>query len=113
MNQEFSYDIPKGEAVTPALNSPGVAANTLQALKLLAGSILSQVSSLERNQTRIEGDRFDLVKEVERFETHIIRCALVRAGGRQRQAALLLNIKPTTLHYKMKRYGLSQEPSDR
>ena len=113
MNQRFSYDrnYVENEVVIPDRNSPAVEQNRLQALKLLADLILSEVESLERDRDRklVETDRIDLVQEVERFESDIIRCALVRTGGRQREAARLLNIKPTTLHAKLRRYGISHK----
>jgi DNA-binding NtrC family response regulator len=78
----------------------------LEALKMLASSMLTEVVALRENrEIRIDA-KLDLVEEVRRLEIDLIRCALIRTGGRQRQAARLLNVKPTTLHEKMKRYGI-------
>jgi DNA-binding NtrC family response regulator len=85
---------------------PAVVNNKLEAMHVLAASLLSEVISLEKNADAVVRSRMDLSEEVHRFESDIIRCALVRTGGRLRQAANLLNIKPSTLHAKMKRYGL-------
>jgi DNA-binding NtrC family response regulator len=85
---------------------PAVVNNKLEALHVLAASLLSEVISLEKNADAVGRSRMDLSEEVHRFESDIIRCALVRTGGRLRQAANILNIKPSTLHAKMKRYGL-------
>lgn len=86
-------------------NSPVVINNKLEALKMLANSILAEVTSLKQYREAVSQD-IDLAEEVKRFETDLIRCALVRTGGNQRKAARLLKIKPTTLHEKMKRYGV-------
>ena len=60
-----------------------------------------------------DNDRYnqiDLQAEVRRFETELIRSALIHTGGRQRQAARLLGTKVTTLNTKIKRYGIEIEP---
>jgi DNA-binding NtrC family response regulator len=80
--------------------------NKLEALKVLANSILFEVASLEKDREISAHPNVDLSGEVQRFEEDLIRCALTRTGGRQRRAAALLGIKPTTLHAKMKRYGM-------
>ena len=85
---------------------PAVMNNKLEALKVLANSILSEVASLEKDREIASHPNVDLSGEVQRFEEDLIRCALTRTGGRQRRAAALLGIKPTTLHAKMKRYGM-------
>jgi len=53
----------------------------------------------------------DLAEEVKRYEMGLIKSALARSGGNKREAARLLNVKPTTLHEKMKRCGMRPEPS--
>ena len=45
--------------------------------------------------------------EVRRFEIELIQSALRRTNGVQTEAAALLGLKPTTLHAKLKLYGLS------
>ena len=85
---------------------PAVVNNKLEALHVLAASLLAEVISLEGNGDAVMQSKMDLSEEVRKFERDIIRCALVRTGGRLRRAATLLNIKPSTLHSKMKRYGL-------
>lgn len=100
--REFDQD-----AATPAVMS-----NKLEALRVLANSILTELASLEHDRNIVAKSDIDLADEVQRFETNIIKCALVRTGGRQRQAARLLHIKPTTLHAKMKRYGILQIESE-
>ena len=87
---------------------PAVINNKLEALKVLANSILVEIASLAKNSEISEQPNVDLASEVQRYEADLIRCALTRTGGRQRRAAALLGIKPTTLHEKMKRYGMIQ-----
>lgn len=87
--------------------------NRLEALKVLSQSLLREVEALKSN-TKSEDDMIDEVKdgkinldkEVQKYEVELIRCALVRTGGRQRRAAKLLNVKISTLNAKIKRYGI-------
>ena len=51
----------------------------------------------------------DFQREVRRFESDLIRCALIRTGGRQRRAARLLGIKAATLNAKIKRYRIDAD----
>lgn len=93
------------------LNQPAngsmITSNRLEALTVLTNSILREVESLKKNGDVTLQEKIDLSSEVERFETDLIRCALMRTGGKQRRAALLLNVKVTTLNAKIKRYGIS------
>lgn len=89
-----------------AVSRPAVMTNRLEALKVLANSILAEAASLETNLELTDAVNVDLAGEVQRYEADLIRTALIRTGGRQRRAAALLSIKPTTLHEKMKRYGM-------
>ncbi len=79
------------------------------ALKTLAEALLAESSGLERTLSRDDDGRIDLFAEVQRFETELIRCALIRTGGRQRPAAQLLGMKITTLNSKVKRYNINVE----
>lgn len=87
--------------------------NHLEALSVLSKSLLREVESLKDN-TKTKGEtmenlsdgRIDLDREVQKYEAELIRCALVRTGGRQRRAARLLNVKISTLNSKIKRYGI-------
>lgn len=80
----------------------------LDALKELVQTLLKEVEALEdARPARVESDgRISLAAEVRRFESDLIRWALVRTGGHQRRAARLLNLKVTTLNAKIKRYGI-------
>ena len=96
------------------VQSPSAMHNRLEALKVLSQSLLQEVEAL-KNNTKSERDlleevkdgKIDLEREVQKYEVELIRCALVRTGGRQRRAAKLLNVKISTLNAKIKRYGIS------
>lgn len=49
----------------------------------------------------------DFEEEVRAFEVHLIKRALKQTRGNQKQAAYLLKMKHTTLHTKIKRYGIA------
>ncbi|HLM61461.1 MAG TPA: helix-turn-helix domain-containing protein [Pyrinomonadaceae bacterium] len=51
-------------------------------------------------------DRVDFFEEVCRFETRLIKRALLHAGGSQRKTARLLGINISTLNNKIKRYRI-------
>ncbi|MGH9819431.1 MAG: hypothetical protein ACRD43_04610, partial [Pyrinomonadaceae bacterium] len=55
---------------------PAVINNKLEALKVLANSILFEVASLEQDREIASHTKVDLSGEVQRFEVDLIRCAL-------------------------------------
>lgn len=75
-------------------------------LKILALSLLREISSAENMDEGNGKHAIDLQSEVRRFETELIRSALIQTGGSQRQAARLLGTKVTTLNTKIKRYKI-------
>ena len=75
-------------------------------LKELASMLLRKVETLEGERSAADQNQISLYDEVRRFETDLIRRALVRAGGNQRRAARLLGVKVTTLNTKIKRYKI-------
>jgi len=81
--------------------------NRLEALRVLSNSILREVEALKKAKNVVLPGKINLADEVQRFEKDLIRCALLRTGGKQRQAARLLNVKVTTLNAKIKRYGIT------
>lgn len=101
-------------SIDEQVQSPTAMNNRLEALKVLSQSLLREVEALKSN-TKSESEmieevregKIDLEKEVQQFEVELIRCALVRTGGRQRRAAKLLNVKISTLNAKIKRYGIA------
>jgi DNA-binding NtrC family response regulator len=51
-------------------------------------------------------ERVDFFEEVRKFETKLIKRALLQAGGSQRKTARLLGINTSTLNSKIKRYQI-------
>ena len=85
--------------------------NQLEALKSLSLLLAREISSLQESQTTLEqeiaGEKsIDLLKESQRFEASMIRCALIRSMGKQNKAAKLLGLNATTLHAKIRRYKI-------
>jgi DNA-binding NtrC family response regulator len=88
------------------------AASRIDALRSLILIFLREVDSLKKvvgPRPRKKGDPIRLDSEVDAFEAALIRDALVKSKGNQRDAAKLLSIKPTTLNAKMKRLGITVE----
>ena len=83
--------------------------NRLEALKMLSRSILQHLDNLQNESKVAAREQIDLAEEVDRYEADLIRCALLRTGGRQRRAARLLNVKASTLNAKIKRLGISND----
>jgi DNA-binding NtrC family response regulator len=78
----------------------------IQALKVL---ILALMKEVEASAGRTETDQtaiLSLSDEVRCFESELIKNTLAITGGRQRPAARLLRMKVTTLHAKIRRYGI-------
>jgi DNA-binding protein Fis len=78
----------------------------IKLLKVLTLTLLRELEGVGIEPTRV-ADEFNLQNEVEHFEAELIRSALIMTGGRQRRAAKLLGMKVTTLHSKIRRYGLN------
>jgi len=78
----------------------------LKLLKVLTLTLLRELEGVGNEPARSAGE-FDLQSEVQHFEAELIRSALIMTGGRQRRAAKLLGMKVTTLHSKIRRYGLN------
>ena len=88
----------------------------VQRLLELANSLVRETESLARDRAFTEesnrlqalnvAEGIDFYKEVERFESGLIRLALDQTHGHQARAANLLHIKPTTLNSKIKLYGI-------
>lgn len=80
-------------------------------LKLLILAMWREVGAMERKAppASVSPAALDFQREVRRFESDLIRCALIRTGGRQRRAARLLGIKAATLNAKIKRYRIDAD----
>jgi len=82
----------------------------LGVIKEMVLTLLDEVKSLAEIQdpapgtTDGEQDFYEMVIEYEKF---LIRRALLRARGNQARAALMLRLKPTTLHNKIKAYHIN------
>jgi DNA-binding NtrC family response regulator len=83
--------------------------NKIEALKVLMQALLKEMETLSKASALESGFEINLDEEVRRYEADLIRCALIRTGGRQRRAARLLNMKVTTLNAKIKRYNLQTD----
>ena len=82
--------------------------NRIDALKVLIRSLLDHLDDLTQPGSASEAD-LSLQAMVRHFEAELIRQALMRTGGKQRQAARLLGEKKTTLNAKILRYGIRVE----
>jgi DNA-binding NtrC family response regulator len=78
----------------------------LKTLKELTLALLKEVESLKGSGNFDGKLSVNFADEVRRFETDLIRWALMHTGGHQRRAARMLNLKVTTLNAKIKRYGI-------
>src|SRR6188474_930606 len=82
-------------------------------LLTLAQALATEIETLkaelsnDENNAQTDNEGIDFYDEVERYEIELIRSALNQSGGNQVQAAKLLQLKSTTLHAKMKQYGLN------
>ena len=81
--------------------------HNLDGLREVALMLLREVESLANRQVPQNGGQpLGLQEEVQRYESELIRHALLRTGGNQRRAAKLLGVKVTTLNCKIKRLGI-------
>jgi len=77
-------------------------------IKTLASALLAEIDLLgDNNDFSIEKGSFDLYEKVREFEIKLIKAALLKTSGNQRRAAFLLGVKVTTLHNKIKTYGIN------
>lgn len=108
------------------LEAASIIARRLQTLANLAGGLIAEIEALQSTvalskqaqpaphsqpleatqDTSSSNVAIDFYGEVERYEIELIRMALLHCGGIQKQAARLLGLKATTLHAKIKHYGL-------
>ena len=76
-------------------------------IRSLATTLLSEIDSLGESDTSLESSGSLVLSEMVRdFEIKLIRTALLKTGGNQRRAAFMLGVKTTTLHNKIKIYGI-------
>src|SRR5918997_2001415 len=96
----------EGPREDEAAAEPAASSLKVKTLKELTLALLREVESLKGHDKFDGRPDLDFAAEVRRFETELIRWALMNTGGHQRRAARLLNIKVTTLNAKIKRYGI-------
>ena len=99
----------KGETTVAPSSSNAARNNKIEALKTLVQALLNEIAALDEVSTLDRVGEVNLSDEVHRYEADLIRCALIRTGGRQRRAARLLNMKVATLNAKIKRYHLDTD----
>ena len=103
---------PDYELVETDITDLAQATSRIEALRSLILIFLREVDSLKKvvsPRLRKKGDPIKLEREIDAFETSLIRDALIKSKGNQRDASKLLGIKPTTLNAKMKRLGITVE----
>ena len=78
----------------------------INSLRQNAFTLIREVRELGRISYRDLTEGINLQDEVRQFEIRLIRQALGETSGNQTSAANLLGLKLTTLHEKIKRYGI-------
>ena len=101
--KHYVFKAPGQEAAPAPEQSASVKLKTLKELTL---ALLQEVESFKGQGYLENKPSVNFADEVRRFETDLIRWALMRTGGHQRRAARLLNLKVTTLNAKIKRYHI-------
>lgn len=87
-------------------NSSRIESVKTEILKTVAYTLLRQVYGLTESQKIDIQQGINFYDEVRRFEVNLIKQALFHAKGKQTAAASLLNLNATTLHSKIKFYGI-------
>lgn len=102
-----------GATAAPRADEAAALRAEVEDLKLLIIAMWREVGAIERKSPDAAAAAapvaLDFQGEVRRFESGLIRCALIRTGGRQRRAARLLGIKAATLNAKIKRYRIDAD----
>lgn len=82
--------------------------NLLRSLNLLLTREIEFIEKFENSlgSSFFEREAIDFYKELERFEINMIRVALIKSKGNQKEASYLLGINPQTFHAKVKRYKI-------
>jgi len=78
----------------------------INSLRQNAFTLIREVRELGGISYRDLTEGINLQEEVRQFEIRLIRQALEETNGNQTSAANLLGLKLTTLHEKIKRYGI-------
>lgn len=81
-------------------------AQKLEAINRIAGVVLKEVETFTARNFQ-SSENINYYEEIERFEIELLLFALYRANGNQRRAAQILNINPTTLNSKVRKFNLT------
>lgn len=81
-------------------------ARGLSALTDLASALTYAVEVLHSASLREPAEPMDFYEQVRMYEIALIKRALRQCKGNQSQAARMLKLKQTTLHGKIKQYGI-------
>jgi transcriptional regulator with GAF, ATPase, and Fis domain len=110
MSERESKQSHYSDQVVPLLNRTDFSASSISKLRDLISQLMAEVESLDERSLPLsnqeESDPIDFYEETRRFEIALIKRALRQTNGHQVLAARLLNLNPTTLHAKIKQYGL-------
>ena len=107
MLEQKHYSFNKPAEQPQAAPAPDQAASVrLKTLREMTLALLQEIESIKGHGSFEARPTVDFADEVRRFETDLIRWALLRTGGHQRRAARMLNLKVTTLNAKIKRYRI-------
>ena len=98
LERTFSEDVSSGRATIETAKR--------EILKTVAYTLLRQVYGVTEPQEVDVSQGVDFYDEVRRFEVSLIQQALFYTSGKQTAAAALLNLNVTTLHSKIKFYGI-------
>jgi len=114
--QSEERSVLRASAPQPLKITERPARNRVQHLADLAHTLLREAETLASDKTFTDesnklrslniAEGVDFYDEVMRFEVNLIKLALERSGRNQAAAARLLHIKPTTLNFKIKLYGI-------
>jgi transcriptional regulator with GAF, ATPase, and Fis domain len=80
--------------------------NKISSIRQNAFTLIREIRELDTISYRDLSGGINLHEEVRQFEMRLIRQALEETNGNQTSAANLLGLKLTTLHEKIKRYGI-------
>jgi transcriptional regulator with GAF, ATPase, and Fis domain len=98
------------DQIVPLLNRTDLSAESILKLRHLISQLMAEVESLDEKSilppNQEDSEPIDFYEETRRFEIALIKRALRQTNGHQVLAARLLNLNPTTLHAKIKQYGL-------
>ena len=104
--KHYTFNKPAEPQAAAAAVPDQAATVRLKTLRELTLALLQEIESIKGHGSFDSKPTVNFADEVRRFETDLIRWALLRTGGHQRRAARMLNLKVTTLNAKIKRYRI-------